>query len=266
MVYMMNGMLHRAVGMAAVKDSLIIRQLFDRVSCTYTYLLVDSSNVDREAVIIDPVAEHVDRDLEAVEGLRASLKYVLNTHVHADHVTGSGKLKTRLSKLRSVISEFSRAKADVTVGAGDYIAFGNRKLSVRYTPGHTIGCVTYVMDDESCAFVGDAVMIRGCGRTDFQDGCPVLLYESVWSQIFTLPDPTRLYPAHDYSGRLWTTVEEEKLHNPRLTKTKEDFVALMRQRFDGTNYPVHMDASVPANMVCGVFHTDQVPNVGSIAQ
>lgn len=236
-----------------------LRQLFDRTSCTYTYLLMCLAS--REAVLIDPVLELVARDLEAVEGMGAKLKYVLNTHVHADHVTGSGKLKAAVPGLLSVISEASGGVADVRVAHQDKVEFGNLTLVVRSTPGHTPGCVTYVLNAESgaMAFTGDALMIRGCGRTDFQGGCPATLYDSVHSQILSLPDDTKIWSAHDYSGRTVSTVGEEKKYNPRLTKSKEEFVALMHARFDGSKYPGAIDASLPANMVCGVFEADGVP-------
>ena len=155
---------------------------------------------------------------------------------------------------RTVISDTSGAVADIKVGPGSIVEIGDgRFLRVRATPGHTPGCVTYVLDDESAAFVGDALLIRGCGRTDFQGGDPAQLYDSVWTQILSLDDATALWPGHDYSGRTVTSVEEEKAHNPRLSKTKAEFVDLMMERFDGSKYPGAIDAALPANMVCGVF-------------
>lgn len=234
---------------------IILRQLFDRSSCTYTYLLVCSKT--NEGVLIDPVIELTERDLEALTATKCNLKYVLNTHVHADHITGTGKLKAALSaeSPQSVICKDSGAVADVYVGTGDTIRFGSRHLEVRQTPGHTPGCCTYVLDDQSAAFTGDTLLIRGCGRTDFQGGNPATLYDSVTTQIFSLPGSTVLWPGHDYMGRTWTTVDEEKAHNPRLGKErgKDAFVALMNDRFDGSKYPGNIDLALPANMVCGVF-------------
>jgi sulfur dioxygenase len=228
-----------------------VRQLFDRKSCTYTYLLVCPKTQD--AVLVDPVLECSDRDLEAVSGMRANLKLVLNTHVHADHVTGSGKLKASVPGLRSVISEASSAVADITVKHGDTITFGECELQVRSTPGHTPGCVAYVNRDHSFVITGDTLLIRGCGRTDFQGGDPAVLYDSVLSQIFSLPASAVIWPGHDYSGRTCTTVEEEMANNPRLSKKKDEFIDLMKKQFDGSSYPAMIDQALPANMVCGVF-------------
>ena len=233
-----------------------IRQLFETESSTYSYILMDKST--KEAVLIDPVIETVERDIAVLRNLGAKLLYVLNTHVHTDHITGSGRLKDTLNvgenaNLQSVISKASSAHADILVENGDTIVFGAQVLTVRNTPGHTPGCVTYVLNNQTHAFCGDTVLIGGCGRTDFQGGDPAVLYDSVMENIFTLPNNTVLYPAHDYKGRTCTTVGEEKAFNERLTKSKEDFIELMLQRFDGTNYPKKLDVSLPANMKCGVY-------------
>jgi len=224
-------------------------QLFDEESSTYTYLLWDTET--KIAIFIDPVDVQADRDLKAVEERGLHLIYGVNTHAHADHVTGTGILKKRVVGLKSVISRASGAAADVKVSHGDTINFGNRFLEVKATPGHTEGCVSYVTDDEKMVFTGDALLIHGCGRTDFQGGSAYTLYDSVHSQIFSLPDNCIVYPAHDYKGKTHSTIGDEKANNPRLGggKTREEFVEIM----DNLNlaYPKKFDTAVPANMKCG---------------
>lgn len=229
---------------------MLFRQLFDLESSTYTYLLADEST--REAVIIDPVVEQVERDLALIGELGLRLVYVLDTHVHADHVTGAGALRERTGA-RNVLSERAGVGcADVYVKDGDRLRFGGHELEVRETPGHTSGCVTYVTADHAMAFTGDAILVRGCGRTDFQQGDSHALYRSVHEQLFTLPDTCLLYPAHDYKGRTVTSVAEEKAHNPRLGggKSEPDFVGIMAGL--KLAYPKKIDVAVPANLQCGV--------------
>ena len=239
----------RSVTSAAPRSSPIFRQLFDSESCTYTYLLADTNT--KEAVLIDPVIEKAERDVQLVQDLGLSLKFVMNTHVHADHITGTGRLKKLAPGCQSVISEKSGGLADILVRDGDNIQFGEQSLKVSETPGHTEGCVTYIDNNNTRAFTGDALLIRGCGRTDFQGGSADTLYSSVWSRILSLPDHFSLYPAHDYKGVLVTSVAEEKLHNPRLTKSPEEFVKIMEGL--GLPYPKKIDESLPANMVCGLY-------------
>jgi sulfur dioxygenase len=227
----------------------IFRQLFDPQSSTYTYLLADAAT--REAVLIDPVFEQARRDTALVQELGLRLKWTLETHVHADHVTGAWLLKEKLGS-RIVLSERSGA-----VGADQYlkneesVAFGKRHVQARFTPGHTSGCVTYVLDDRSMAFTGDALLIRGCGRTDFQEGDARTLFRSVRGQIFSLPEECLLYPGHDYRGLTSTSVGEEKLYNPRLAEAilEQDFVGYMTHL--GLPHPKQMDVAVPANLKCG---------------
>uniref|UniRef100_A0A7N0V0P2 persulfide dioxygenase n=1 Tax=Kalanchoe fedtschenkoi TaxID=63787 RepID=A0A7N0V0P2_KALFE len=208
----------------ASSSNLVFRQLFEKESSTYTYLLADASHPDKPALLIDPVDKMVDRDISLIQELGLKLIYAMNTHVHADHVTGTGLLKKKVPGVKSVISTASGSKADLHVEPGDKIYIGDFFLEVRATPGHTSGCVTYVTGEGSgqpqprMAFTGDALLIRGCGRTDFQGGSSQQLYNSVHSQIFTLPKDTLLYPAHDYRGFTVTTVGEEMQYNPRLTK------------------------------------------------
>ncbi|KAL2084081.1 hypothetical protein ACEWY4_019599 [Coilia grayii] len=230
------------------RKGLLFRQLFESSSSTYTYLLADSDS--KEAVLIDPVLETVDRDIKLIDELGLSLKVAVNTHCHADHITGTGLLKKRLFGLKSAISKLSGATADILLSEGDSITFGKHCLTVRETPGHTDGCVTLVAGDQSMAFTGDALLIRGCGRTDFQQGCSKRLYESVHGRIFTLPDHCLIYPAHDYKGQTVSTVEEEKKYNPRLTKTLEEFVDIMNNL--NLPKPKKIDIAVPANLVCGL--------------
>uniref|UniRef100_A0A1D1ZJK3 persulfide dioxygenase n=1 Tax=Anthurium amnicola TaxID=1678845 RepID=A0A1D1ZJK3_9ARAE len=239
-----------------VAPKLLFRQLFEKESSTYTYLLADVGHPDRPALLIDPVYQTVDRDLSLAKDLGLKLIYGLNTHCHADHVTGTGLIKVKMPGVKSLISKSSGVKADLFVEAGDKVYFGNLFLEVRATPGHTAGCVTYVTGDgpdqpqPRMAFTGDALLIRGCGRTDFQGGNSAQLYDSVHSQIFTLPKDTLLYPAHDYKGYTVTTVEEETKYNPRLTRDVETFKNIMENL--NLPYPRMIDVAVPANFVCGL--------------
>jgi sulfur dioxygenase len=243
--------LARGVLLVAAKvTNMIFRQLFDAETSTYTYLLADEDS--REAVLIDSVREQVERDLQILSELGLELRYSLETHVHADHVTGAATLRARTG-CRTVVSRRGGAPcADVQVDDGDRLPFGARWLEVRATPGHTDGCVTYVLDDRSKAFTGDTLLIRGCGRTDFQQGDARLLWRSVHEKVFTLPDECLLYPGHDYKGRTVTSVGEEKRHNPRLggARTVEEFVALMEGL--GLPPPKRIAEAVPANQNCGV--------------
>ena len=229
--------------------NMIFRQLFDPQSSTYTYLLADAAS--RDALLIDPVFEQARRDAALVEELGLKLGWTLETHVHADHVTGAWMLKQKLGS-RIAISKASGAQgADRYLDAHEIIRFGNRCVESRATPGHTNGCTSYVLDDRSMAFTGDALLIRGCGRTDFQEGDPGTLYRSVRGQIFSLPDACLLYPGHDYRGLTVSSVGEEKLYNPRLAESvgEGDFVGYMDNL--GLAHPKQMDVAVPANLKCG---------------
>lgn len=236
---------------AAQLNGLVFRQLFEPISCTYTYLLGDAET--KEAVLIDPVLETANRDAKIVNELGLHLKFAVNTHCHADHITGSGLLKKLLPGCKSVISRHSGASADVHIDEGDVVKFGKFTLETRSTPGHTDGCLTYVLGNHTMAFTGDALLIRGCGRTDFQQGCPKTLYKSVHKKIFTLPNACLLYPGHDYTGQTVTTVEEEKKLNPRLTKTQEEFENIMNSL--NLPKPKQIDFAVPANLKCGIQDT-----------
>uniref|UniRef100_A0AAV2M9Z6 Persulfide dioxygenase ETHE1, mitochondrial n=1 Tax=Knipowitschia caucasica TaxID=637954 RepID=A0AAV2M9Z6_KNICA len=234
---------------------LLLLQLFDRESCTYTYLLADSES--KEAVLIDPVLETLDRDMKLVTELGLTLKVAVNTHCHADHITSSGLMKQQVLGLNSAICGLSGAQADIQLREGDSIPFGPHRLVVRETPGHTDGCMTLVTADQTMAFTGDALLIRGCGRTDFQQGCSKRLYESVHSKIFTLPDSCLVYPAHDYQGQSVSTVGEERRFNPRLTKSLDEFVHIMNNL--NLPKPGKIDIAVPCNMVCGLHQVEPTP-------
>jgi len=227
----------------------IFRQLFDPQSSTYTYLLADTAS--REAVLIDPVFEQVLRDMALVEELGLKLKWTLETHVHADHVTAAWLLKERLRSRIALSKESGAEGADRLLSDSEVISFGKIELQARATPGHTNGCMTYVRDDRSMAFTGDALLIRGCGRTDFQNGDARRLFHSVRSQIFSLPEDCTLYPGYDYRGLTATSVGEEKRYNPRLAESigEEDFVGYMTHL--GLPHPKQIEVAVPANLRCG---------------
>lgn len=228
---------------------LVFRQLFDPTSSTYTYLL--GCSVTREAVLIDPVFEQVRRDAALVSELGLTLLWTLDTHVHADHITGAWLLKQRLGSGIALSAASGATGADRLLEDGDRVELGRRSLEVRTTPGHTNGCVTYVLDDESMAFTGDCVLIRGSGRTDFQQGDPRSLYRSVRSRIFSLPETCLLYPAHDYRGLTVSSVIEEKRFNPRLggEVAENDYVGYMKNL--DLPHPKKLDEAVPANLRCG---------------
>jgi len=228
---------------------LITNQLFDPTSSTFTYLLGCASS--KEAVLIDPVLEQKERDLAVLQELGLKLRYVLNTHCHADHITSGGLIRKDMPELKTVISRASGAQADWLIDPGDEVKFGSFSLKAIDTPGHTSGCISWYLDCAKPAiFTGDALLIRGCGRTDFQQGNSGMLYDNVHAKIFSLAGETLIYPGHDYKGRSVSTVDEERQFNPRLTKTKDEFVKLMAEL--NLPYPKKIDAAVPANMVCGI--------------
>jgi glyoxylase-like metal-dependent hydrolase (beta-lactamase superfamily II)/rhodanese-related sulfurtransferase len=228
---------------------LIFRQLFDGNSSTYTYLLADGER--GEALLIDPVFEHARRDAALLRELGLRLVATLDTHVHADHVTGAWLLKQRAGGRIMVGAASGAQGADRLLSHGDAVTFGGRTLQVRATPGHTNGCLTYVLDDERSAFTGDALLIRGCGRTDFQQGSASRLYQSVHGQILSLPPDCLLYPAHDYKGLTVTSVDEERRFNPRFGghSNEADFSGYMDNL--GLPHPKLIDVAVPANLRCG---------------
>ncbi|RKH50154.1 MBL fold metallo-hydrolase [Corallococcus interemptor] len=230
---------------------MIFRQLFDSESSTYTYLLGDETT--RQAVLIDPVLEQVDRDLRLVGELGLTLTHVFDTHVHADHVTASGVLRER-TQATVVGGVGGAACADVQVRHGDEVRVGGLVFQVLATPGHTDDSVSYLLGDR--VFTGDALLVRGNGRTDFQNGNASQLYDSLTRVLFRLPDETRVYPAHDYHGHMVTSIGEEKRHNPRVAgKSREEFIAIMENLH--LPKPKKIDIAVPANRACG--HTAPSP-------
>jgi len=231
---------------------MIFRQLFDQQSSTYTYLLADPAT--RESVLIDPVFEQAQRDAALIAELGLKLLWTLETHVHADHVTGAWLHKQRLGSRIAISAASGASEADRLLAHGETIGFGRHALEARATPGHTKGCMSFVLDDGVMAFTGDVLLIRGCGRTDFQGGGPRELYRSVRGVLFALPGSCLLYPAHDYRGLTVSSVEEERGFNPRLGGQiqEDDFVGFMNNL--GLAHPKQMDVAVPANMRCG--HTE----------
>jgi sulfur dioxygenase len=233
----------------AIPSVLVFRQLADPPSSTYTYLLGDRGS--GEAVLIDPVFEQALRDAALVEELGLKLKMTLDTHTHADHVTGAWLLKHRVGSQIAVGAASGATGADRYLADDDVVTFGAHRLHVRATPGHTAGCMTFVLDDEALAFTGDCLLIRGSGRTDFQQGNAHRLYRSVHERIFTLPGGCLLYPAHDYRGLTVTSVAEERRFNPRLADSigEDDFAGYMEHL--GLPHPRQIDIAVPANLLCG---------------
>lgn len=228
---------------------LLFRQLFDPQSSTYTYLLAERRG--GKALLIDPVFEQARRDSALIDELGISLIATLETHVHADHVTGAWLLKRRFGSQIMLSAASGAQGADRCLAQDDVVSFGERRLLVRTTPGHTDGCLTYVLDDRSVAFTGDCLLIRGSGRTDFQQGDPAAMYRSVHDQIFSLPDDCLLYPAHDYRGLTVTSVAEERCFNPRLGGEigLGDFTGYMKNL--RLAHPKLLDVAVPANLRCG---------------
>jgi len=230
---------------------MVFRQLFEPQSSAFTYLI--GCDQTREAVLIDPVLETVERDLAVLAELGLMLKYTLETHIHADHVTGADRLRDETGAKAAVPEKSGASQVDLAVREGEAIAIGELRLEPLYTPGHTNDHHAYLLRDGDGArvFTGDALMIDGCGRTDFQNGDAATLYRSVHDKLFALPDETLVYPGHDYQQRRVSSIGQERARNPRLGggKTIEEFVAIM----EGLNLPrpKKMDIAVPANLECG---------------
>lgn len=225
-------------------------QLFDPESSTFTYIL--AAVTGNEAVVIDPVEAHVERDLLQLERLGLKLTYVLETHAHADHVTSAAQLRDRTGALTAAPSGCGIKPADLQLADGDEIRFGaSDAIQVIHTPGHTAGSVCFLWRDN--VFTGDTLLINGCGRTDFQSGSADALYDSITQKLFTLHDSTRVWPAHDYKGQSLSTIGWEKRHNERLAnRDKAGFVHLMNNL--NLPKPKMIDIAVPANQNLGVRH------------
>lgn len=230
---------------------MIIRQLFEPLSSTYTYLL--GCEETGQAVLIDPVVNAMERDLAELKRLGLTLAYTLDTHVHADHITAALHLKTAVGSKIAAPAYDRLPCADIGIEEGKPFQVGGMTLAPLHTPGHTDGHFSYLLGDR--VFTGDALLIEGCGRTDFQNGDADALYKSVREKLFTLPDDVLVYPAHDYQGRRVSSIAQEKKRNPRLgtERTLEEFRHIMANL--NLPYPKFIDYAVPGNRQCGVCPT-----------
>jgi len=233
---------------------MLFRQLFEPQSSAYTYLIACEQT--RVAALIDPVRETVERDLELLESLDLTLRLTIETHIHADHVTGASRLRQRTGCKCAVPERSGAEHVDVPVREGEPIPIGGLNVQPLYTPGHTDDHYSYLLEsrDGGRVFTGDALLIDGCGRTDFQNGDSATLYRSVHDKIFSLPPDTLVYPGHDYQQRYVSSVGQERARNPRLGggRSLEEFVALMAAL--NLPRPKNMDVALPANRECGQLH------------
>lgn len=227
---------------------MIFRQLFDQETWTYTYLIADP--VTKEAVFIDPVKTHIDAYIALLNEQGLQLKYTLETHVHADHITASGLLRQKLGAQTGVSELCGATTADVQIKDGDVFSFGKGEtIKVLATPGHTPGSISFLWRDR--VFTGDALLIGGCGRTDFQGGDAGAQYDGITQRLFTLPDETLVYPGHDYQQRWVSSIMQERTTNPRLAgKTRAEFIEIMHNL--NLPKPRLIDEAVPANRFCGL--------------
>jgi sulfur dioxygenase len=227
---------------------MIFRQLFEPLSSTYTYLL--GCEETRQAVLIDPVIVAIDRDLAEVNRLGLTLAYSLDTHIHADHITAALELKKKVGSKIAAPAYDRLPCTDIGIEEGKPFQVGGIALQPLHTPGHTVGHFAYLFGDR--IFTGDALLIEGCGRTDFQDGDAGTLYKSVREKLFSLTDDVLVYPAHDYEGRHVSSIAQEKKRNPRLgeERTLEEFKNIMANL--NLPYPKFIDYAVPGNRQCGV--------------
>jgi glyoxylase-like metal-dependent hydrolase (beta-lactamase superfamily II) len=226
---------------------MLVRQLFDAQTFTYTYIV--AADFAKQAIIIDPVDNKVEQYLKLLQELGLTLKYVFDTHVHADHITAAGKLRELTGCITLLGKETGAACVSQTVSDGEKISLDGLEFIVLRTPGHTQD--SYCLYTAGMVFTGDTLFIRGTGRTDFQAGNPVDQYDSIVNKLFVLPEETIVYPGHDYNGNISSTIWEEKRFNPRLAgKTVAEFKQIM----DNLNLPNPklMDVAVPANLKCGL--------------
>ena len=230
---------------------MLFRQLFDKQSNTYTYLIADRNN--REAVLVDPVLEQLSRDLLLLEELGLNLRYCLETHIHADHITATSKLREKTGCLGIIPKNANAPCADRYIEDEEILQIGEVSIKAIATPGHTDSHMAYLIDGTHL-LTGDSLLIRGCGRTDFQSGSSSILYDSVTQRLFSLPLETLVYPAHDYRGHTVSTIEEEIRLNPRFTnKTRDEFIELMHNL--KLPMPQKIMEALPANQQCGNLNT-----------
>jgi len=225
---------------------MLFRQLFDKKSSTYTYLIACEES--KEAVIIDPVQDNISHYINLLNQLGLTLVYALDTHVHADHITALGELRDQTACVTMMGQEADTECVSASFKDGDKVKFGELELKVLFTPGHTSDSYSFVLPDR--VFTGDALLIRGTGRTDFQNGDAKTSWNSIVGKLFSLPDETLVYPAHDYKGWTVSSIGEEKLHNPRLANISESqYIEIMNNL--NLPDPAMMDVAVSANKACG---------------
>ena len=234
---------------AAGAADVLLRQLYDDATGSFTYLLADTNT--GQGVLIDPVFEQHSRDWALIRELGIELLYSLDTHVHADHVTGSWLMQQSSGCGIGLAASAGAQHVTLPLRHGDRIGFGNRWLAVRSTPGHTDGCLSFVLDNQQVAFTGDALLVRGCGRSDFQQGSASKLWTSINEQLLTLPPSCLLYPAHDYTGRQVTSVAEEQRYNARFGggATERDFLGHMQHM--RLPHPKRLAEALPGNLRSG---------------
>ena len=231
--------------------SLIFKQLFERESCTYTYLIADSDS--KEAAIVDAVDIMMDRDKALLEELELDLKFIIETHIHADHITSACPLKKYYPNARIVIgmeNVDAEACSDIMINEGHILKIGKYEISTIETPGHTIGCMSYLVENK--LLTGDALFIRSTGRCDFQGGSAESLYDSI-QKLFKLPDTTEVYPAHDYNGLSMSTIGEEKRFNTMIKESYDQKAFIKNVNNLDLGLPKKIKVAVPANQSCGLI-------------